>query len=95
MEELTRRQLLQISAAAGLGVVTPLRLPGPADALAPPRGSLHPLSIRKYVTPLVIPPQMPFTSRGRADYYEIAVRQFGRRSCPAADRRPPCGATGR
>src|SRR6185369_14578985 len=74
MEELTRRRLLQISGAAGLTLVTPVRLSDPADVtLAPPRGSLHPLSIRKYVTPLVIPPQMLFTSRGRVDHYEIAV----------------------
>jgi FtsP/CotA-like multicopper oxidase with cupredoxin domain len=83
MEELTRRRLLQISGAAGLTLVSPVRLSDPADAtLAPPRGSLHPLSIRKYVTPLVIPPQMPFTSRGRVDYYEIAVRQFRSQMLP-------------
>ena len=82
MEELARRRLLQMSAAAGLAVVVPARFSGPADALAPARGSLHPLSIRKYVTPLVIPPQMPFTSRGSVDYYEIAVRQFRQQILP-------------
>ena len=35
------------------------------------------------MTPLVIPPQMPPTSRGRVDYYEIAVRQFKQQILPA------------
>jgi hypothetical protein len=37
MGELTRRQLLQISGAAGLTVVTPVRLSGPANATLAPR----------------------------------------------------------
>ncbi len=47
-----------------------------------PGGTLDPLSVPKFVTPLVIPPAMPRTSklvvRGgkNVDYYEIAVRQF-------------------
>ena len=45
--------------------------------VAPPKG------IPKYVTPLVIPPEMPWTSRGRVDYYEIAVRQFRQQILPA------------
>jgi spore coat protein A len=45
-------------------------------------GSLDPSSIGKYVTPLVIPPQMPRTSGGRIDYYEIAVRQFAQQILP-------------
>jgi hypothetical protein len=45
--------------------------------------SLDPTSIKKYVMPLVIPPAMPKTGRiGRADYYEIAVRQFQQQILP-------------
>jgi FtsP/CotA-like multicopper oxidase with cupredoxin domain len=83
MGELSRRQLLQISGAAGLVVMGPLRLSGTVGAQAPPRGLLDPLSVRKYVAPLVVPPQMPLTSRGRVDYYEIAVRQFRQQVLPA------------
>jgi FtsP/CotA-like multicopper oxidase with cupredoxin domain len=52
------------------------------------RGTLPPGSIRKYVTPLVIPPAMPRTSKlpmptGNAiDYYQIAVRQFRQHILP-------------
>jgi len=82
MRELTRRGLLQVSGGAGLLAVTPLRLRGAPDAPALPPGLLHPLRIRKYVAPLVIPPQMPFTSRGGADHYEIAVRQLRSQMLP-------------
>jgi spore coat protein A, manganese oxidase len=81
MTNVSRRRLLQISGAAGLAVLLPIRLGGRAWA-QPPGGSLDPASIRKYVTPLVIPPQMPWTSRGRAYYYEIAVRQFAQQILP-------------
>ncbi len=54
-----------------------------------PGGTLDPNLIPKYVTPLVIPPAMPRTSKlvhrmGRPiDYYEIAVRQFRQPILPA------------
>jgi spore coat protein A, manganese oxidase len=82
MTSVSRRRLLQISGAAGLGVLLPMRLGGRAWA-QPAGGSLRPTSIPKYVTPLVIPPQMPWTSRGRVHYYEIAVRQFDQQILPA------------
>jgi spore coat protein A len=82
MTNVSRRRLLQISGAAGLAVLLPIRLGGRAWAQTP-GGSLDPTKISKYVTPLVIPPQMPWTSRGRAHYYEIAVRQFTQQILPA------------
>jgi spore coat protein A, manganese oxidase len=82
MTNVSRRRLLQISGAAGLAVLLPIRLGGRAWA-QPSGGSLDLTSIDKYVTPLVIPPQMPWTSRGRAHYYEIAVRQFAQQILPA------------
>jgi spore coat protein A len=54
-----------------------------------PGGTLDPLSIQKYATPLVIPPVMPQTSvikqKGgkNIDYYQIAVRQFTQQILPA------------
>src|SRR5512132_3609889 len=83
MSNVSRRRLLQISGAAGLAVLLPIRLGGRAWA-QPPGGSLDPTNIPKYVTPLVIPPQMPWTSRGRVHYYEIAVRQFAQQILPAS-----------
>ena len=68
-------------AASGFGIRT-----ARAQGFAVPL--LDPQSILKYVTPLVIPPQMPrsgkFTTRGgkNLDYYEIAVRQFGQQILP-------------
>lgn len=52
-----------------------------------PGGTLDPLTVPKYVTPLVIPPEMPtsaspdpaFTNK----YYEIGVRQFQQQILPA------------
>ncbi len=54
-----------------------------------PGGTLDPLDVPKYVTPLVIPPAMPRTAKlsgamGKkgTDYYEIAVRQFRQQILP-------------
>ncbi len=45
---------------------------------------LDPASIPKYMTPLVIPPEMPKTSTSATmDYYEIAVREFNQQILPA------------
>jgi FtsP/CotA-like multicopper oxidase with cupredoxin domain len=45
-----------------------------------PGGSLDPLSVPKYVTPLVIPPVM--NNDGAPDSYDIAVRQFKQQILP-------------
>ena len=45
-----------------------------------PGGSLDPLTIPKYVTPLVIPPVMK--NDGAANSYDIAVRQFSQQILP-------------
>ncbi len=50
----------------------------PQEALA--GGTLDPLAIPKYVTPLVIPPVM--NTNGAADHYDIAVRQFKQQILP-------------
>ena len=50
-----------------------------------PGGTLDPLTIPKYVTPLVILPAMPKTSStATLDYYEIAVREFQQNILPSS-----------
>jgi FtsP/CotA-like multicopper oxidase with cupredoxin domain len=82
MAELSRRQVLQVTGAAGLAVLSPLRLSGAAGAVTSLRGSLDPAGIDKYVTPLAIPPQMPYAAHGGVDHYEIAVRQVRKQILP-------------
>jgi len=82
MPGLTRRRFLQVSSVAGITLLVPLRFPRTTWA-AIPGGSLDPLTVPKYVTPLVIPPQMPAMRRGGVDYYEIAVGQFQQQILPA------------
>lgn len=61
-----------------------------AGALAQiPGGTLDPLSVPKYRTPLLIPPVMPMAGtvkdRGgkNIDYYEISIKQFAQQILPA------------
>lgn len=58
---------------------------GSVGAQALPGGTLDPTTITKYVTPLVIPPEMPVTSilLDGTKYYEISVRQFTQQILPA------------
>ncbi|TLM65594.1 MAG: copper oxidase, partial [Deltaproteobacteria bacterium] len=67
-----------------LGAVLGLFLAVPARAVPVPGGSVDPMTIPKYVIPLVIPPVMPAssdTATPAADY-NIAVRQFGQQILP-------------
>jgi FtsP/CotA-like multicopper oxidase with cupredoxin domain len=64
---------------------------GIAEALAQiPGGTLDPLLVPKFQTPLLIPPVMPragtITMPGgkQADYYEISMKQFQQQILPAA-----------
>src|SRR5512133_3276984 len=56
----------------------------PAVAAPVPGGTLDPLTIPKYVTPLVIPPVMPKSTASPAPAadYDIAVRQFKQQILP-------------
>jgi spore coat protein A len=83
MQDFTRRRLLQVCGAAGITMLVPMRSPGSSVAHAQVADVLDPLSIPKYVTPLVVPPAMPPTARAAVDYYEIAVRQFRQQILPA------------
>jgi FtsP/CotA-like multicopper oxidase with cupredoxin domain len=77
-------------AGVGAGLVL-WRLGGTRVWAQPPAGDvLDAGAIPKFVTPLVIPPAMPLTSRPPQlkrkpiDYYEIAVRQFEQQILPAS-----------
>jgi len=69
----------EIIFSAALLVLTVWCVPA-ALAQAVPGGTLDPLTIPKYVTPLVIPPVMNNT--GTANDYDIAVRQFQQQILP-------------
>jgi bilirubin oxidase len=88
---MTRGRLLRYGAATGAGLLVPWRFGAGALAATTQTvpGLLDSKTIAKYVTPLVIPPAMPRTSRisvpgtGIVDYYEIAVRQFQQQILPS------------
>src|SRR6266508_3682221 len=69
-----------------LAITATALIAGSAFAARPlPGGTLDPLTIPKYVTPLTIPPEMPATSTvGGIKYYEIAVRQFQQQVLPSS-----------
>jgi FtsP/CotA-like multicopper oxidase with cupredoxin domain len=55
-----------------------------ASVAAPvPGGSLDPTTIPKYVSPLVIPPEMPKSTTDMTVDYQIAVQQFQQQILPA------------
>jgi FtsP/CotA-like multicopper oxidase with cupredoxin domain len=89
---LTRRTFIKAAGAAGAGFVLYAYAPGGSlRALADiPGGTLSPLSVPKYRTPLLIPPVMPRAGvlanpGGKpVDYYEISVRQFLQQILPAS-----------
>jgi FtsP/CotA-like multicopper oxidase with cupredoxin domain len=86
----TRRRFLQIGSVAGAGLFLYHRNGLPRVFAAPiPGGTLDPLSVPKYQTPMLIPPVMPQAGtiklRGgkNADYYEISMKQFPQQILPA------------
>ena len=87
---ISRRSFIKVGLAGGAALFVPWRF-GPAVVRAQiPGGSLDPLAIPKYATPLLVPPAMPRAGKivvrgGRnIDYYELAVRQFQQQILPAA-----------
>ncbi|UCH81863.1 MAG: multicopper oxidase domain-containing protein [Nitrospiraceae bacterium] len=75
----TVNKLLMVSIFTVLGLS--LIVSSGAMAQPVPGGTLDPLTIPKYVTPLVIPPVMK--NDGAANSYDIAVRQFNQQILPA------------
>ena len=98
---LSRRTFVAWVGGASAGFYLFGRLPGmssPVALAAIPGGSLDPLSVPKYETPLLIPPVMPkadtIVRRGQTvDYYEISMKQFEQQILPAACPRRQFGAT--
>jgi hypothetical protein len=86
---ITRRRLVQYGVGVGAGLLMYRVVGGRAWAQpAAASGLLHPASIPKYVTPLVIPLAMPRSAqphgrKGRGvDYYRIGVREFAQQILP-------------
>jgi spore coat protein A len=88
---ISRRDFLKLSGAGILSLyaASHARLSRRVFATPIPGGTLDPLSIPKYQTPLLIPPVMPkartIRSRGgkQTDYYEISMRQITQQILPA------------
>ena len=89
---LTRRQFLKIG-AGGTSIFLTTKF-GNLVRVAKaqiPGGTLDPLAVPKYQTPMLIPPAMPRAGKVKQkmakniDYYEIAVRQFQQQILPAGD----------
>ncbi len=86
----SRRDFLKISAVIGASALFTMRFRGVTRVFAQtlPGGSLDPLAIPKFQTPLLIPPVMPkagtIRQRGgkNIDYYEISMRQFAQQILP-------------
>ena len=76
---MTRTRYFLPTAAFLIMILVSWSIPG-ASAVPLPGGTLDPLSIPKYVIPLVIPPVM--NNKGAPDSYDIAVRQFRQQILP-------------
>ena len=88
---ISRRAFLKLSGAGILSLYTATRGKFLQRVLAVPipGGTLDPLTVSKFVTPLLIPPAMPRAGKVKKkmgkniDYYEIAMRQFQQQILPA------------
>jgi FtsP/CotA-like multicopper oxidase with cupredoxin domain len=85
---LTRRSFLKLSVTSA-GTFLVGRFGAAPVFAAIPGGTLDPLAVPKYTTPLLVPPVMPrsgtlrLPGRKNADYYEIALRQLQQQILPA------------
>ncbi|HET9909484.1 MAG TPA: multicopper oxidase [Anaerolineales bacterium] len=86
---ISRRDFLKLSAAGTLSLYMTSRGKFLLKAQAQiPGGTLDPLSVPKYVTPLLVPPVMPRAETIRlpggkpADYYEISMKQISQQILP-------------
>jgi FtsP/CotA-like multicopper oxidase with cupredoxin domain len=86
----SRREFIKLSGLATAALMVPWKgTYKQAMAQALPGGTLDPVAVPKFVTPLLIPPVMPRAgiirqTRGKnVDYYEISVRQFRQQILPA------------
>jgi len=77
----TISKLTTMACTIGAAMLVCSGMPSVTRAAPLPGGTLNPLTIPKYVTPLVIPPVMKNT--GTANDYDIAVRQFKQQILPS------------
>jgi FtsP/CotA-like multicopper oxidase with cupredoxin domain len=89
---MSRRQFFKIGGGGLLGLYVGSQFGGftqVAEAAPAPGGTLNPLAVPKYSTPLLIPPVMPkagtikLKGGKNADYYEISMKQFAQQILPA------------
>jgi spore coat protein A len=88
--EYSRRQFFKIGGGGLLGLYAGSRLGGltPVAEAAIAGGTLDPVTVPKYLTPLLIPPVMPkagtIIRKGgkNVDYYEISMRQITQQILP-------------
>jgi spore coat protein A len=87
----SRRDFLKISAVVGASALITARFRGVTRVFAAPLpgGTLDPLAVPKFLTPLLIPPVMPkagtIKQQGgkNVDYYEISMKQISQQILPA------------
>jgi spore coat protein A len=89
---ISRRQFFKLTAATGVGLALYAKGPNGTVKIAQaqvPGGTLDPLSVTKYQTPMLIPPVMPRAGTIKVqggknvDYYEISMKQFPQQILPA------------
>ncbi|HZV46972.1 MAG TPA: multicopper oxidase [Thermodesulfovibrionales bacterium] len=87
----SRRAFIKLCGAAGLALCLPLKWGTRTVYAQIPGGTLDPLAVPKYQTPMLIPPVMPKAGKIKqqmgknADYYEISMRQFPQQILPPVD----------
>jgi FtsP/CotA-like multicopper oxidase with cupredoxin domain len=89
---ISRRQFFKLTAATGVGLALYAKGPNGTVKIAEaqiPGGTLDPVNVPKYQTPMLIPPVMPTAGKlnmpgGKSvDYYEISMKQFPQQVLPA------------
>jgi spore coat protein A len=89
---ISRRQFFKLTAATGVGLALYAKGPNGTVKIAQaaiPGGTLDPLTVPMYQTPMLIPPVMPTAGTIKnmmgknADYYEISMKQFEQQVLPA------------
>ncbi|MGH9145871.1 MAG: hypothetical protein ACRD1Q_04115 [Vicinamibacterales bacterium] len=86
----SRRTFLKYTGGTALTLFAFSKLGGLRQAIAQiPGGTLDPMSVPKYATPMLTPPVMPragmitLTGGKNADYYEISMKQFAQQILPS------------
>ena len=84
--KVSRRKFLKIGFAGGAAMFIPWHFKLPEALAQIPGGTLDPVNVPKYQTPMLIPPAMPKAGKiGNVDYYEISMKQFLQQILPPTD----------